>query len=131
MTHGTQVHVVLPAAYEHGPYFGIGGVGDIDAAVVEHQQAMLEQAAHLVHLFGFAHHHAAATHIGGNPPGKPRMHKRHILPLVFVRGDDQHASAKHERRPYELSDYRCLACARLSNKHRLKYFPCFLLVAGI
>lgn len=120
VAHGDEVAVVLSAREEHCAHGGVGRVGDVGAAVVAHQQAVLEQFAHASELFQLAHHNTTATYIGGNPGRILRMHERKVLPLVFVRGDDKHPTLGLQCAAHEAADLGGLARAGLAYEDHLE-----------
>lgn len=89
---GGKVDVVLPARQKHGAYLGILAVGNVDAAVVEHQESVAEQPAHLVNVFRFAAQVAARTLVGSDALRVGGMHIRNVGPLVVVRRNDEYAA---------------------------------------
>ncbi len=118
---GYQVAVVLPARDQHGADGRIRRVGDVDAAVVAHQEAVLEQLAHAAELFQLAHHDAAPANVGGDALRVVGMHERKVLPLVFVRRHDKHPTLGLQGAANEATDLRGLAGTWLAHKDHLHH----------
>ena len=121
VAHGDEIAVVLPAREQHGAHCRVGRVGDVGAAVVAHQEAVLEELAHAAELLQLAHHDAAPAHVGGDALRVVGMHERKVLPLVFVRGHDKHPTLGLQGAAHEAADLRGLACAGLAHEDHLHH----------
>lgn len=89
---GSEIDVVLSARQEHGAYLRILAVGHIDAAVVEHEEAMAKHLAHLVNILGFAAQVASCALVGGYALRVRRVYVGNVGPLVVVRRDNEYAA---------------------------------------
>ena len=116
-----QVAVVLTAGQQHGTHSRIGRVGgDIGAAVITDQQAVLEEAAHLAELVQLPHDYPPGTNIRGNPIREARMHEGNILPFILMWSHNQHPAAGAQSFTHQSPDVGRLTRARFPNKHHLK-----------